>query len=110
MIDAGDVVIDGSLKRQARSPAGRARQLNSFAIVGGNVGKSGNTPWLPRSSIPSEISELIKTRIEKVKLAAEARNEGTVTSVSDGIVRIHGLADVMQGEMIELPNATSRWR
>ena len=52
---------------------------------------------------PSEISELIKTRIEKVKLAAEARNEGTVTSVSDGIVRIHGLADVMQGEMIELP-------
>ncbi|MBZ4040218.1 F0F1 ATP synthase subunit alpha [Novilysobacter selenitireducens] len=52
---------------------------------------------------PSEISELIKTRIEKVKLSAEARNEGTVTSVSDGIVRIHGLADVMQGEMIELP-------
>ncbi|HMB56137.1 MAG TPA: F0F1 ATP synthase subunit alpha [Arenimonas sp.] len=55
---------------------------------------------------PSEISELIKTRIEKVKLTAEARNEGTVTSVSDGIVRIHGLADVMQGEMIELPNNT----
>jgi F-type H+-transporting ATPase subunit alpha len=55
---------------------------------------------------PSEISELIKSRIEKVKLAAEARNEGTVTSVSDGIVRIHGLADVMQGEMIELPNNT----
>ncbi|HEX4824556.1 MAG TPA: F0F1 ATP synthase subunit alpha [Candidatus Polarisedimenticolaceae bacterium] len=52
---------------------------------------------------PSEISELIKSRIEKVKLTAEARNEGTVTSVSDGIVRIHGLADVMQGEMIELP-------
>jgi len=52
---------------------------------------------------PSEISELIKTRIEKVKLAAEARNEGTIVSVSDGIVRIHGLADVMSGEMIELP-------
>ncbi|PRH81703.1 F0F1 ATP synthase subunit alpha [Arenimonas caeni] len=55
---------------------------------------------------PSEISELIKARIESVALSAEARNEGTVTSVSDGIVRIHGLADVMQGEMIELPNAT----
>ena len=55
---------------------------------------------------PSEISELIKSRIDKVNLAAEARNEGTVTSVSDGIVRIHGLADVMQGEMIELPNST----
>ena len=53
---------------------------------------------------PSEISELIKNRIEKVKLAAESRNEGTVTSVSDGIVRIFGLSDVMQGEMIELPN------
>ncbi|HEY4559120.1 MAG TPA: F0F1 ATP synthase subunit alpha [Lysobacter sp.] len=55
---------------------------------------------------PSEISELIKTRIEQVGLAAEARNEGTVTSVSDGIVRIFGLADVMQGEMIELPGNT----
>ena len=52
---------------------------------------------------PSEISELIKNRIEKVKLAAEARNEGTIVSVSDGIVRIHGLADAMAGEMIELP-------
>jgi F-type H+-transporting ATPase subunit alpha len=55
---------------------------------------------------PSEISELIKTRIEQVKLAAEARNEGTIVSVSDGIVRIHGLADAMQGEMIELPGNT----
>ncbi|TWT19563.1 F0F1 ATP synthase subunit alpha [Luteimonas wenzhouensis] len=54
---------------------------------------------------PSEISELIKTRIEKVKLSAEARNEGVVTSVADGIVRIYGLADAMQGEMIELPSA-----
>ena len=56
---------------------------------------------------PSEISELIKARIEKVKLTAEARNEGTVTAVSDGIVRLHGLADVMQGEMIELPPAAN---
>ncbi|HLT43505.1 MAG TPA: F0F1 ATP synthase subunit alpha, partial [Luteimonas sp.] len=56
---------------------------------------------------PSEISELIKTRIEKVGLAAEARNEGTVTSVADGIVRIFGLAEVMQGEMIELPATES---
>src|SRR4051812_17694745 len=56
---------------------------------------------------PSEISELIKTRIEKAGLAAEARNEGIVTSVSDGIVRIFGIADVMQGEMIELPAAST---
>jgi F-type H+-transporting ATPase subunit alpha len=55
---------------------------------------------------PSEISELIKSRIEKFKLSAEARNEGTLTSVSDGIVRVHGLNDVMSGEMIELPGNT----
>src|SRR5699024_385502 len=55
---------------------------------------------------PSEISELIKHRIEQFKLEAEARNEGTLIGVSDGIVRIHGLADVMQGEMIELPGDT----
>ncbi len=52
---------------------------------------------------PTEISELIKQRIEKLNVETEARNEGTIVSVSDGIIRIHGLADVMQGEMIELP-------
>ncbi|MGH8144867.1 MAG: F0F1 ATP synthase subunit alpha [Rhodanobacteraceae bacterium] len=55
---------------------------------------------------PSEISELIRERIEQFKLSAETRNEGTLTSVSDGIVRIHGLQDVMAGEMIELPGDT----
>jgi len=52
---------------------------------------------------PSEISELIKQRIEKFEVVSEARNEGTIVSVSDGIIRIHGLADAMLGEMIELP-------
>src|SRR4249919_3071219 len=78
----------------------------SSANAGGDAGNLGKIDMATSQLNPSEISELIKTRIEKVKLAAEARNEGTVTSVSDGIVRIHGLADVMQGEMIELPNAT----
>ncbi|WP_347329868.1 F0F1 ATP synthase subunit alpha [Marinimicrobium locisalis] len=50
---------------------------------------------------PSEISDIIKQRIEKLDVSAEARHEGTVVSVSDGIVRIHGLMDVMYGEMIE---------
>ncbi len=50
---------------------------------------------------PSEISEIIKKRIESLDISTQARNEGTVVSVSDGIVRIHGLADVMYGEMIE---------
>ena len=52
---------------------------------------------------PSEISEIIKGRIEKLDVSSQARNEGTVVSVSDGIVRIYGLADVMYGEMIEFP-------
>ena len=52
---------------------------------------------------PSEISELIKKRISDFEVVSEARNEGTIVSVSDGIIRIHGLADAMQGEMIELP-------
>ena len=52
---------------------------------------------------PSEISDIIKQRIESLDVSSEARNEGTIVSVSDGIVRIHGLADVQNGEMIEFP-------
>jgi F-type H+-transporting ATPase subunit alpha len=52
---------------------------------------------------PTEISELIKSRIEQFEVVSEARTEGTVVSLSDGIARIHGLADVMQGEMLEFP-------
>ncbi|GAB1395117.1 F0F1 ATP synthase subunit alpha [Rhodocyclaceae bacterium] len=55
---------------------------------------------------PSEISDLIKSRIQNMQLAATAKNEGTVVSVTDGICRIHGLADVMQGEMLEFPGNT----
>jgi F-type H+-transporting ATPase subunit alpha len=54
----------------------------------------------------SEISELIKQRIQNFEAVTEARTEGTVVSVTDGIVRIHGLADVMQGEMLEFPGNT----
>lgn len=50
---------------------------------------------------PSEISEIIKQRIDSLEVSSEAQNEGTIVSVSDGIIRIHGLADVMYGEMIE---------
>ncbi|WP_405328716.1 F0F1 ATP synthase subunit alpha [Ruminobacter sp.] len=50
-----------------------------------------------------EIANLIKERIEHFEVVTEARSEGTVVSVSDGIVRIHGINDVMQGEMLELP-------
>ena len=53
----------------------------------------------------TEIAELIKQRIEQFEVVSEARNEGTIVGVTDGIIRIHGLADVMQGEMIELPGS-----
>jgi F-type H+-transporting ATPase subunit alpha len=55
---------------------------------------------------PSEISELIKSRIQNLALSADVRTQGTVVSVTDGICRVHGLADVMQGEMLEFPNNT----
>src|SRR5215207_1893644 len=55
---------------------------------------------------PSEISELIKSRIQNLGGTIEARTQGTVISVTDGICRIHGLADVMQGEMLEFPGNT----
>ena len=52
---------------------------------------------------PSEISDLIKSRIENFDAKIEANTEGTVVSLTDGIVLIHGLSDVMSGEMIEFP-------
>jgi F-type H+/Na+-transporting ATPase subunit alpha len=54
----------------------------------------------------SEISDLIKARIDKFQSATEARNVGTVVSVTDGIVRIHGLADARYGEMLEFTGNT----
>ncbi len=55
---------------------------------------------------PSEISELIKAKIENLGASSELRTQGTIVSVTDGIVRIHGLSDVMSGEMIEMPGNT----
>ena len=52
---------------------------------------------------PSEISELIKAKIENLGTGSELRTQGTIVSVTDGIIRVHGLSDVMSGEMIELP-------
>ncbi len=55
---------------------------------------------------PAEISELLKSKIQNLDVGADTRNQGTVISVTDGICRIHGLSDVMQGEMVEFPNNT----
>jgi F-type H+-transporting ATPase subunit alpha len=58
---------------------------------------------------PSEISELIKGKIENLAISADLRTQGTVVSVTDGICRIYGLTDVMQGEMLEFPGNTFAW-
>ncbi len=55
---------------------------------------------------PSEISNLIRERIENFEALTQERTEGTVVSVTDGIVRVHGLSDVMQGEMLEFDGNT----
>src|SRR6266436_7576118 len=55
---------------------------------------------------PSEISELIKSRIQNLDAGVQMRTQGTVVTVSDGISRIHGLSDAMQGEMLEFPRNT----
>ena len=54
----------------------------------------------------AEISDLIKKKIENFDLGVEVRTEGTIVSLTDGIARIHGLSDAMQGEMIEFPDNT----
>ncbi|MGR8931571.1 MAG: F0F1 ATP synthase subunit alpha [Gammaproteobacteria bacterium] len=55
---------------------------------------------------PSEISDLIKKKIENFDAQLEAHSEGTVVSVTDGIVRVHGLSEAMQGEMLEFPGGS----
>ena len=55
---------------------------------------------------PAEIGELIKSRIQNLDVGAQARTQGTVVSITDGICRVHGLADAMQGEMLEFPGNT----
>ena len=55
---------------------------------------------------PSEISDLIKKKIENFDVNVEAHTEGTVVSVTDGIMRVHGLSEAMQGEMLEFPDNT----
>ncbi|MGH8187544.1 MAG: F0F1 ATP synthase subunit alpha [Steroidobacteraceae bacterium] len=55
---------------------------------------------------PSEISDLIKARIKNFEAVTEARNTGTIVSLQDGIVRVHGLSDALQGEMLEFPGST----
>ncbi len=61
---------------------------------------------MQQSLSPAEISDLIKSKIKSLELAADVRTQGTIVSVTDGICRIHGLSSVMQGEMLEFPRNT----
>ncbi len=61
---------------------------------------------MQQSLSPAEISDLIKSKIQSLALAADVRTQGTIVSVTDGICRIHGLSSVMQGEMLEFPKNT----
>jgi len=53
---------------------------------------------------PTEISDIIKEKIQKLDLKAQSHNEGTVVSLTDGIARVYGITDALQGEMLEFPN------
>ena len=102
VIRAGDLVIDGSLK-------GRLERLGTELAAKVRLTRAAEGPAAKRVDMSikaSEISDLIKARIEKFKSAADARNVGTVVSVTDGIVRIHGLADARYGEMLEFAGNT----
>src|SRR5882672_8934917 len=72
--------------------------------------KRGGDKKLPGATMqqlnPSEISDLIRSKIQNLSLAADVRNQGTVVTVTDGICRIYGLSEVMQGEMLEFPQNT----
>jgi F-type H+-transporting ATPase subunit alpha len=61
---------------------------------------------MQQSLSPAEISDLIKSKIKSLELAADVRTQGTIVSVTDGICRVHGLSSVMQGEMLEFPKNT----
>src|SRR5690606_13302430 len=88
-IRIGDEVIDASVRGK---PAQMASAMKLYGI-------QGNLMQLN----PAEISELLKSKIQNLEVGADTRNQGSVVSVTDGICRIHGLSDVMQGEMIEFP-------
>ena len=96
VVRAGDTVVDGSVRGKLDKLAESLRQ---------DVDRAPNRIEERRMQQlnPSEISDLIKDRIESLDIASQPRNEGSIVSVSDGIVRIHGLAAARYGEMIEFP-------
>ena len=98
----GDEVLDTSVKARLEQMKARADRLRPRRPTAAQ--HSENTMQLN----PAEISELIKSRIEGLGASADIKNQGTVVSVTDGIVRVHGLSDAMAGEMLEFPPTRQR--
>src|SRR5260370_42482982 len=88
----------------------RPRFSHAFRRVHAHDEKRGLSPVKLGASMqqlnPSEISDLIRSKIQNLSLASDVRNQGTVVTVTDGICRIYGLSEVMQGEMLEFPQNT----
>jgi len=104
------VTVDRELNRRRphHRPATRSSTARCAASSshGDGAEKLRNRRSNNATAQPSEISDLIRSKIENLSLAADVRTQGTVVTVTDGICRIHGLSDVMQGEMLEIPNNT----
>ncbi len=102
-ITVGDTVIDGSVQAQLAGDGNAVARRTSHSVT------PARRPERREDTMqlnPSEISELIKSKIQNLDTGAEVRTQGTVVSVTDGICRIHGLSDAMQGEMLEFPGNT----
>ena len=99
-IRAGDLVIDDSVR-------GKLKQLATHSISERADRQRAHSERDTAMQLnPSEISDLIKQKIEQFELKTEARTEGTIVSLTDGIARIHGLSDAKYYEMLEFPGDT----
>ena len=119
-ITVGDTVIDGSVQAKLAAMATPAASREpTLSESDRNRGRSPTIAVDDRDNEdaqlceetmqlnPSEISELIKLKNPEPGYGAEVRTQGTVVSVTDGICRVHGLSDAMQGEMLEFPRTRS---
>ncbi len=109
-VTVGDNVIDATVAEQLRAMAVQLRASRRrdphFDRKAARRTRAAADVRKTMQLNPSEISELIKSKIQHLDTAAEIRTQGTVVSISDGICRVHGLSSAMQGEMLEFPNNT----
>src|SRR5512137_1877737 len=92
-------------RRNSRPWRGSSRPNSEITVTSSDF-PGGATRGTIMQLQPSEISDLIKSKIQNLDTHAEVRTQGTVVSVTDGICRVHGLSDAMAGEMLEFPGNT----